>query len=127
MPSRRALPAIALLATGVGAPVSVLVGGAAVIDTINAAGAAAAAKEAMSNAMQMRGPGSESKVRSDQVDVPFRDVTGKVHGELPEYAPKEWTRDQLLNTKSELEQSVALSFGGTALPMPEAPALPAKG
>ncbi|MBV9156363.1 MAG: PAAR domain-containing protein [Acidobacteriaceae bacterium] len=38
--------------------------------------------------------------------LPELDATGKVHGELPDYVPSNWTRDQLGDLKSDLEKSI---------------------
>jgi hypothetical protein len=37
-----------------------------------------------------------------------RDSTGKVHGELPAYAPKQWTREQLEVSRDELTKSIEM-------------------
>jgi hypothetical protein len=36
-----------------------------------------------------------------------RDVTGKVHGDLPDFVPRNWTREQLEVSRDELQASIA--------------------
>jgi RHS repeat-associated protein len=38
--------------------------------------------------------------------VPSRDVTGKVHGDLPDHVPDNWTREDLQSARDELNESI---------------------
>jgi RHS repeat-associated protein len=69
--------AIAMLSTGVGSPLGVVVSGAAVVDGVNAVGAAGAAKQAWSNAMQMRGDGRGAEGASKTGESPVTTSTGR--------------------------------------------------
>ena len=35
-----------------------------------------------------------------------RDATGKIHGDIPDHVPENWTKEQLEETESELQESI---------------------